>query len=110
MAIRDELQFHPVLLGIDLSKITFFDLAYTFFCDLGLSVFEPLPRRAIPYPFKEIFKHTDVTDFQYAVMNNEFVEFARRKILPMEGYPLNQYGYHKINGVVPDVELELYEY
>ena len=110
MAIRDELQFHPVLLQIDLSQITFFLFGYTFLFDLGLSVFEPLPMRANPYPFKEIFEHTDVTEFQYSVMNNQFIEFARRKILPMEGYPLDQYGYHKINGVVPDVERELYEY
>ena len=110
MAILDELHFHPVLLEIDLSKITFFHLAYTFLFDLGISVFRPLPIRPIPYPFREIFRNTDVTEFQYAVMNNQFIEFARRKILPMEGYPLNRYGYHKKNGVIPDVELELYEY
>ena len=102
--------FHPVLLQIDLKQITFFHLAHTFFFDLGLSVFEPLPIRAIPYPFREIFEDTDVTEFQYSVMNNHFIEFARRKILPMDGYPLDQNGYHKKNGVVPDVERELYEY
>lgn len=110
MAIQDRLPFNPILLEINLNGVTFFHFARVFYCDLGLSVFEPLPIRVLPYPYKEVFDQIEVSDFQYSVMNNHFIEFARRMILKSEGYEVDQDGFYRINGAVPNIHRELYAY
>lgn len=110
MAIIDQFPFHPILLEIDLNPVTFFQFAKVFFLDLGISVFEPLEIREVPYPYKELFDQIDVSEFQYSVMNNHFIEYARRQVLKSEGYELDQDGYYIKDGVVPSIQRELYEY
>ena len=54
-----KLPFHPILLALDLDKVTFFHFASIFFCEFGISVFKPLKKTCIPYPFKELFKEIE---------------------------------------------------
>ena len=98
-----KLPFHPILLALDLDKVTFFHFASIFFCEFGISVFKPLKKRCIPYPFKELFKEIEISERQLLYMTNQFVDFARFYILTKNGYDMDEAGYHRVNGFVPNI-------
>lgn len=99
--------FNPILIRIDLRAVSFFHFAKVLHCNLGVSVFEPLKKRQSPLPYRELFKELDVSEDQYSVMNNRYIEFARYIILKNNGYVPDEDGFYKRNGVIPDIRREL---
>lgn len=101
------INFNPILLQIDLFAVSFFHFAKVLHCNLGISVFKPLEKQQDPLPYRELFKEIEVSENQYSVMNNNFIEFARYMILQNNGYDLDENDFYKRNGVVPDISREL---
>ena len=106
MAILDDQPFHPILLRINFSDISFYDFAYGLFT-VGQTVFEPIKNLIPPEIFNDLFRHMEISQFQVSMINNDFIEFARLQVLTLNGYQPDGNGYYKKNGVIPDIEEEL---
>ena len=94
---------------INFNGIDFLDFARTLI-ENGQNVFKPIE---VPIPFsirEKLFADLNFDDRQKALLRDDsFLEHARIQVLLLNGYDPDPEGVCRIDGVIPDVEYELYK-
>ncbi len=95
--------------GINFMDINFLDFARTLI-ENGQNVFKPIE---VPLPLsirEKLFADLNLSNSQKTLLLRDwFLDHARIQVLILHGYDVDPDGVCRLNGVVPDVEYELYK-